>query len=157
MKKKKGNYFVQDLINMVDEVEQTSQNPICFHAWFLLNMASGYLREAQRFSNWWVLLEDFHAHVSDVESMPALIVWLRFKNWKWIILRWSYHTNSIISTFILSRLRKFILFNRLPLELNIIIKDQFFVAYNDILEKLVIERRFIAMIIRSSLFFSLKA
>ena len=71
-KEKSENHLLQGLVTMVDGVEQTSQNPIFFPAWFLLNIALCYYQEAKRFSNWQVqgiFLEDFHRHISAVESI----------------------------------------------------------------------------------------
>ena len=48
---KDGNHLVQGLRNMMDEVEQTNQNPVFFPVRFLLNVALHYHGEAQRFSH----------------------------------------------------------------------------------------------------------
>ena len=43
---------MQDLLNMVDEVEQSHPKPNIFPVWFLLIVALSYLGEAQRFTFW---------------------------------------------------------------------------------------------------------
>ena len=92
-KEKYGNQLVPGLVNMLDEIEQTSRNSIFFPARFLQNVSFYYHWEALNISYWWVqsfYLEDFHAHVPAVESISLL-----FKNSKWIILWGSHPTHSI--------------------------------------------------------------
>ena len=133
---------MQGLVNIGDEVEHTSLDPIFFPVCFLLNVALHYHREAQYFSYWWVqgvLLKDFYAHVAAVESISLYCVsecsWKTQKNNTTMILPYTQHNIFSKKLCIQSRLQRFVFVNSLLFALTIVINNLFFVTWNDILEK----------------------
>ena len=110
-------------------------------------MALHYHGEAQRFFIWWergVFLEDFYFFIfcSYWENKSPLSIWLRSKNSKWIIARWSYNANRI--TFLPGNCAFGVgcIYSSVtiycPLRLIIVMKDPFFFTCNDIVMKHVI-------------------
>ena len=83
------------------------------------------------------ILENVHADVAVVERMFALSISLQFKNWIIMIPPYTYHNFSSKKLGLWHRFEWFILVNLLPFAWNIVIKDPFFIIYNDILKKQV--------------------
>ena len=107
--KKDRNHLVQGLINIVDGVEQTQLNPICFlldYCWmwlyvlrksttFLLSMRVGcFLR---RFSC-------IHCSISEFKSVSN--VWLQFKKLCCVYMWWSHYTHIFLFCFFFQHLSR---------------------------------------------------
>ena len=130
MNEKDGYYLVQWLVNMVDNIEQTRQNPIFFPAWFLLNLSLHYYREVLHLIYWCVLsifLEHFHAPVTAVEGI--ILHW---------VIDYSLKTQNASHTVITFLPQSFVFVSPLSFVLITVIKDPFFITCKDILEKQVI-------------------
>ena len=131
---------------MVDGIELTSQNPIFFLTWFLVNIPFPDEREFQCFFYWRVrayFFEDFlwiRWNCSECKSEFSVL--LHFKNSKWIIPEWSRHKYSKIvfspKLRLLQRYQIFTLVSPLLFALNMVLKDQFFVTWNNIPKKQII-------------------